>query len=642
MSRYFLACFKAINLITGLLLFYSLFRICFFLFNQSTFNDLSFASFLALMWHGIRFDVSAVLAINGLLIVLLLLPFNTLRYRKLQKVTGLVFVLTNSIALLFEMSDWIYFAFNHKRATVDVLTLVSRKGDFFVLLPDFLRLYWYLFLLAALIIWGFAFFYKIIDRKFDKKETAFLSGTKKLSKAAAFVFRSVLFIVAACFTVIGIRGGFQFIPINIRNAIEVSPAKYTSIVLNTPFSIINSWQGDRLEPLHFMPDTTALNIVRPYKQFGKDKSFQKKNVVIIIVESLSKEFTKLGGNKSYTPFLDSLMDQSMTFTNAFANGLHSNEGIPAVVAGIPALMEEPISSSVYSNNHFTALSSILDEEGYSTAFYHGGTNGTMNFDIFAKEAGYQKYYGRTEYHNEKDYDGSWGIYDEPFLQYFAQGMNKMQPPFMTTLFTVTSHHPFPLPEKYKNKFPKGTIQMQESIGYTDFALRAFFEAAKKEPWFNNTLFVITADHCSPYATTDYYSAGTGKYQIPIIFYAPGDAQMKGQNQTLMQQIDILPSILDYLGYGKPFFAFGNSVFQPSAPKFMAAKLSGVYNWISDGYQLKISGNQVLEAYQFPLDSLAKNNLAKGFDTIPAAKIAKRNWEAFVQTYNDALIYDKMH
>jgi phosphoglycerol transferase MdoB-like AlkP superfamily enzyme len=642
MSRYFLALLKSLSLIAGLLFFYSVFRFCFFLFNQPTFSDLSFASILALMWHGLRFDISAVLAINGLLIVLLLLPFDTLKYRIFQKIIGIFFVITNSFALLFEMSDWIYFKFNHKRSTVDVLSMVTRKGDFFTLLPDFIRIYWYLFLVAVLVIWGYARFYKFIDKKFDKATKTALQNGTKIKPFFAFLLRTGILIFAAIFAVIGIRGGLQYVPINIRNAIEVSPPKYTSLVLNTPFSIINSWQGDRLQPLHYMPQATAVSLINPIKQYGKDKPFQKKNVVIIIVESLSKEFTKLGGVKSYTPFLDSLMDQSMTFTNAFANGLHSNEGIPAMVAGIPALMEEPITSTVYSNNHITALPGLLNDEGYATAFYHGATNGTMGFDIFAKEAGYQHYYGRTEYHNEKDYDGSWGIYDEPFLQYFAKGMDNMPQPFMTTIFTVTSHHPFPMPDKYKNKFPKGTIPMQESIGYTDYSLRLFFESVKNEAWFNNTIFVITADHCSPYATNEYYQTGTGRYQIPIIFYAPGDKNIKGQNDNLMQQIDVMPSLLDYLGYNKPFFSFGSSIFQPSEPKFMAAKLSGIYSWINNGYQLKISDDKIIEAYKFPSDTLSKFNLAKGCDTIRDIKTAKKNWEAFVQIYNDALINNKMY
>jgi phosphoglycerol transferase MdoB-like AlkP superfamily enzyme len=641
MSRYFLALSKACCLIFSLLVFYAVFRICFFLFNQNAFTDLSFIDFIALMFHGVRFDLSAILALNGLLVFLLLLPFNTLKYRKFQKVIGLLFIIINSIALLFEASDWIYFAFNHKRATVDILTLITSKGDFLSLLPDFLRLYWYLLIPIVAVIYLYARLYKFIDKKFEKAYSNIKPKEQKLKTTVLFLWRTCILLFTSALIVVGIRGGFQFIPINIRNAIEVSPPKYTAIVLNTPFSIINSWQGDRLEEMHFMSDETAKQLANPIKQYSNEHAFQKKNVVIIIVEGLSKEFTKLGGVKSYTPFLDSLMDQSMTFNNAYANGLHSNEGLPAIVASIPALMEEPITTSIYSNNHFTALPALLDAENYTTAFYHGATNGSMSFDIFSKEAGYQKYFGRTEYNNEKDYDGSWGIYDEPFLQYFIKGMNNMSQPFMTTVFTVTSHHPFPLPAKYKNTFPKGTMPVQESIGYTDFAIRRFFETASKEAWYKNTLFVITADHCSPYASNDYYASGLGRYQIPIIFFAPGDSNLKGMNTTLMQQIDIQPSILDYLGYKKPFFSFGSSAFATNEPKFMAAKLSGIYNWVNEGYQLKISDNKIIEAYQYPLDSLGKNNLVNSVDTIKEAQKARKNWEAFVQIYNSALINNKM-
>jgi len=639
MSRYFLAFLKTLSLIGGLLLFYSLFRISFFLFNHSLFRELSFGSLAGLFWHGLRFDLSAILALNAVVLVLLLLPFDTLLYRGLQKATGVVFVVINSFAVLFEMADWVYFQFNHKRSTADVLMMVSRKGDFLTLLPDFFRLYWYLFLLAVVIIFLLARFYRWADRRFIKLYAAYPQAGSGLR---ALLIRSGILLFSAGISVIGIRGGLQFIPINIRNAIEVSPPKYTSLVLNTPFSIINSWQGERLQPLHYMPEAAAEAIVRPVKQYGGDVPFRKKNVVVIIVESLSKEFTKLGGAKSYTPFLDSLMDHSVTFTNAFANSLHSNEGIPAMVAGLPGMMDEPITTSVYSNNHFTALPALLEAEGYSTAFYHGATNGSMSFDIFAREAGFRHYYGRTEYHNDQDYDGSWGIYDEPFLQYFATGMERMQQPFMTTLFTVTSHHPFPLPQKYHNKFPKGVIPMQESMGYTDYAIRRFFETAQHMPWFRNTVFVITADHCSPYASSDYYAGGTGRYQIPILFYAPGDTSLKGYNPVLTQQIDVMPTVLDYLGYRKPFFAFGNSAFRNDGLKFMAARLSDVYQWINNGYQLRISDGKVLEAYRFPADSLCRENLAKDLDRLPEARTSERNWKAFVQTYNNALINNRMY
>src|SRR5690606_24672345 len=112
------------------------------------------------------------------------------------------------------------------------------------------------------------------------------------------------------------------------------------------------------------------------------KPFQDKNVVFIILESFSKEYTGLGGRTSYTPFLDSLMQHSFVCTNAYANALQSAKGIPAIISGVPSLMDEPITTSAYGTNKLTSLPALLRNKGYQTAFYHGGTNGTMGFDIY--------------------------------------------------------------------------------------------------------------------------------------------------------------------------------------------------------------------------------------------------------------------
>lgn len=637
MVRALLPFFRIVTTLLILLGVYAACRLSFFLFNQATFSSISHGELFNVFVHGLRFDISALLVLNSLFLLLLLLPFDTFKHKLFQKILRFIFVITNSVALAFEISDWIYFGFNHKRATADVLTMLGRKGDFLSLLPDFFKLYWYLFLLAIVMVWAL---YKLnvkLEQIFAKHNQKAIAQS---SPGVSFIFliRSIIFVLGAGACLVGIRGGFQLVPINIRNAVEVTAAQYTPLVLNTPFSIINSFQGDRLERLNYMSEADAQQLIKPVKNYKSSLPFQPKNVVIIIVEGLSKEFTKLGAGKSYTPFLDSLMEQSLNFTNAYANGLHSNEGIPAILAGVPSLMEEPITTSIYSNNLLTTIPQLLKQKGYATAFYHGSTNGSMSFDVFAKAAGVDKYYGRTEYNNEKDYDGSWGIYDEPFLQYFSKGLSQMKQPFNATIFTVTSHHPFPIPAKYKGKFPQGPMPVHESIGYTDYALQAFFEKVKQAPWYNNTLFVITADHCSPYASSDFYAAGAGRYQVPILFFAPGDTLLKGSNSKLMQHVDILPSVMHYLNYKQSFFALGNSAFDTMATRFVINKLSGVYEWIDENYRLKINDGHVTEAYVFPADSVGAINIAETYNLKTAQN---QYWKAFLQVYTAAMIDNKM-
>ncbi len=631
--------FRILNHLCLLLLYYTCFRVLFILFNISLVAGLSRMDLLWLFWKGLRFDLSVLLLLNSVWIFIALLSPFPPRTAVLKKFSQVLFLLVNGLAFAFEASDWIYFRFNHKRATADILDMISRKGDFLSLLPDFLLTYWYLFLLTIAFIVLMNKCYLLIERLWQRKA----GNLNQTSTRAYWYGRALSLFIFVPLIVTGIRGGLQLVPINIRNAVEVTAPQYTGIVLNTPFSIINSLQGDKLEEVHYMPMEEARQIVQPVKQYHSDQRFQRKNVVYLILESFSKEFTRLGPGTSYTPFLDSLMDRSLTFTNAYANALHSNEGIPAILSGIPGLLEEPITTSVYSNNLYTSLPALLKEhQGYHTAFFHGCTNGTMSFDIYARSAGFGAYYGRSEYNNEKDYDGSWGIFDEPFLQFFARKMQTMPQPFNTALFTATSHNPYPIPQQYTGKFPKGSLPIHETIGYTDYALSRFFAAVQNEPWYSNTLFVLTADHSSPVASSDFYYNGAGRYQIPIILFAPGDTLLRGYNPALLQQIDLLPTILDYLGYDKPFFALGNSAFRPEAPRFALNCLSSVYDWINEGYRLKISDSKIREAYLYPQDSLARHNIAQQISETAEIRQSMRLWQAMVQVYTDGMINNRMH
>jgi len=613
-----------------LLACYFVSRCAFTLINHSHFDGLTFAGFLNISFHALRYDISALLAINALYILLVLLPLPLWKISKWELITQWLFIVTNTIALMFEVSDWAYFKYNLKRSTADVLNMVSRKGDFLSLLPRFILDYWYVPLCFIVLLWAFI--------KINNKIRRATPLTAKQYSVKTALLQLITMIVVAGLCVIGIRGGLQYVPIGVRNAVQATEPKFVPIVINTPFSIINTFENDALEDMHYFKEPELPKYFNTTKQYTHN-TFKNKNVVVIIVESLSKEFTRLGPGKSYMPFLDSLMGQAYVCTQAYANALHSAEGIPAVVAGLPSLMDEPISTSIYSTEHITSLPNVLKAKGYSSAFYHGGTNGTMSFDVFCADAGFDKYFGRTEYHNEEDYDGNWGIWDEPFLQYFADGIGKMQPPFFATVFTLSSHPPYKLPAQYEQVIPADSFPMHRSIAYTDMALRRFFEKAAHEPWYNNTLFVITADHCSPVAANKYYGSNMGSYAIPIIYYAPGDTTLRGANNELTQQIDILPSVLNYLGYAEPFFAFGNSIFDKGAKRFTVNYISGSYQMVRNNYLLQSVYTQPKALYVFPLDSLCRNNL---IDTKKdEANHALDYLKAFIQVYHSSVIHNKL-
>lgn len=587
-----------------------------------------FAAAMRIFIYALRFDLSAILALNTVYIILYLLPRKP-KFLSDKYLQGL-FVLSNSIAWLFELADWAYFPYNHKRATADLFQMLGRKGDFLNLLPGFLKEYWYLFVAALIWLIGFRYLNRWLCRRFPVAEQA----PGKIWNAI------VVYLAVLGLTIVGIRGGTQLMPIGVRNAVGITENRFVPLIVNTPFSIISSWNSRQLEPVSFMPDGTAEQLIPTQKQYASG-AFRRKNVVVIVLESFSKEFTGIGGMKSYTPFLDSLMQHSLVCMNAFANGYHSAEGIPAIFAGVPSLGDEPFTTSPYGINEISALPRLLQRQGYQSSFYHGGTNGTMAFDIFARNARFGRYVGRTEYNNEKDFDSDWGIWDEPFLQFAATDIgSSMKEPFMAGIFTLSSHHPYLIPKQYKGKFPSGKLAIYESIGYTDYSLRRFFETAAKQSWYPNTLFVLVADHCSALSDNLYYNVHQGRFAIPMIFYAPGDSSLKGRIDSLTQQIDILPSVLDYLSFPDRFFAFGNSIFRQHSPRWAVQKIDGHLCWTMGDYVLQSVEGKPIALFNRRTDSLDEQNILD--QSGAAAQELTRYQQAFWQQYTRKMIRNELY
>ncbi|RYE24963.1 MAG: hypothetical protein EOP51_05630 [Sphingobacteriales bacterium] len=611
---------------------YSISRLVFTLMNLEFFGGVTLPAYLHMAWAGLRFDIATIIITNVPYILLLFLPFPLFKMKWWTRLMHWLFVVLNSFAFAFEISDWAYYPFTLKRATSDVLDMLMRTGDFALQVPHFLTDYWYIFVAAI------AFIFLIAKLDTLIRKVAPITGFGWHWQQ--YLLRTVQLILVMGASVIGARGGFQLIPLNMGNAMQAEGGKYAPIVLNTPYSIISTYAGERLPELDFYSSKEIVQYVNPVKQ-PSGKPFQPKNVVVIILESFSKQFTGLSKFQSYTPFLDSLMQHSYVCTNAYANALHSAEGIPAIIAGLPALMSEPFTTSYYGTNGITAIPELLRKKGYNTSFYHGGTNGTMSFDIFAANAGYDNYYGRKEYHNEKDYDGNWGIWDEPFLQYFATGLAKTKQPFFSTVFTLTSHDPFRVPQEYRSTLPKGPLKIQQCIAYTDMALRKFFERASKDPYFKNTLFVISPDHCSLLTQDDNDHNNMGFYRIPLIFFAPGDSNMHGMHNQLVEQIDILPTIMDYVGYDKPYYALGNSIFDNKQPRFVVNELNKSYQCVMDDYILKSEGFDFTSIYHYTSDTNCTNNLKDNPEGKAIAQKMQPYLKAFLQTYNHGMIHNAM-
>lgn len=613
------------------LVFFCLTRWGFYWNNTSYFDQIDAIGVWKLSFYGMRFDLSAIAMVAGIPFLLLALPLGW--QSKNVKIWSIIFTIFMGVALCFEIADWKYFAFNQRRSNSDVLHMIARPGDFLSLLPSFLRDYASAFVFGAL---GCFLLYKISC--FIIKFALKLSKSKHQQKVWQHILIVVLVIGAAF---LGIRGGTQLVPLSARNAVQYTSNENIPLVINTTFHIITSVQNQSLQLLDFVADEEARKVVAPIHQPNNTQAFKQKNIVVIILESFSKEFTSLTSGPSYTPYLDSLMQHSYVFNNTYANAFQSAHAIPAILAGIPGWMDQSFMTSAYANNKINSFASLLAPLGYTSTFYHGATNGSMSFDIFTKNAGYQRYFGRKEYGNEQDYDGNWGIWDEPFLQKVVQDISTQKMPFHAAIFNLNSHHPYTIPDKYAQEFPEGDLPIYKSIRYSDYALQQFMKSAAQTPWFSETIFVFTADHCSPIASNEFYQNKMGKFQIPLFIYDPSQSLIKsGQNADLVQQIDILPTILDTLAYPKAYYALGENAWKKTKP-YVLTKIGSTYFMLQDSLQLNFANNDAHEVYHFYTDSMNVHNKINTNPYKQETERAVKKYQYYLQIFTNDMINNHM-
>ena len=378
----------------------------------------------------------------------------------------------------------------------------------------------------------------------------------------------------------------------------------------------------------------------------------RKNVVVLIVESFGREYIGAyneqledGHYKGYTPFVDSLYQHCLSFDYTFANGRKSIDGMPSVLSSIPMFVE-PFFLTPASLNDVSGIAGELGKIGYQSAFFHGAENGSMGFQAFARATGFQKYYGRTEYNEDtrfdgdKDFDGTWAIWDEPFLQYYATKMSEMQEPFVTALFTASSHHPYNVPEEYKKDFPEeGGNPIHKCIRYTDMALRKFFETAKKQPWYDHTLFVFTSDHTNISDHAEYQTA-LGLYGSPILLFDPSGRLEAGRRHAIAQQIDVMPTVLSYVGYPKPYIAFGCDLLTtPDEETWAVQYNNGIYQYVEGDYAILFDGTNLKALYNYKSDWMLTQDL-KDEEAEVAVSMVKR-LKVIIQSYMERMNGNKL-
>ena len=604
-------------LVWRIVLLYAVLMLCrtaFYLYNAAVLGPLTWAEVWPLLAGALKFDTASVVYADGVFILLSLLPLRLRERRWYRAVLFWYYVAVNAVLVVAtNLADTVYFRYTQKRFTADEIFFADNDNSL-QLVGKFMAENWYLVLLwvalTALLAWGY--------RRRVREESIFSRGW------AYYIGNTVIFAAAAGLSVAGMRGGMTRMtrPITLSNAtLYTADSGKANLILSNPFCILRTIgsAGSVKYKKHFAPEELARRFT-PVHQPGDSAAVNLagRNVVVFIMESMSAEHSAYlcpevyadREVKGFTPFLDSLMQNGLVFKRMYANGTRSTQAMPSVLGSIPSF-RTPFVLMPQSLGESRQLPAMLADKGYATAFFCGSEHGSMGFGAYARSAGVERLVSREDYearHGTEDFDGYWGIWDEPFLQFMGEELAATPEPFFATLFTLSSHHPFVVPEQYAATLPDGYTRIHKGVAYDDQAFRRFFHRFGGEEWFRRTIFVFVADHVSSEKFAEKTRSYPGNMHIVGFIHTP-DGALQGEVREVTQQLDIMPTVLGLTGNTEPYFAFGRDVLnEPQRPRW-SVSYDGKFRALTDdgAVVLDDSGTEVQECPATPAaDSLTQS------------------------------------
>ncbi len=600
-------------------------RVAFYIHNSAIIGPIACDEVWHLFVGGLQFDTVSLLYVFLPWVVAALLPLRAREKRGYRAALWWYYIIVAAAVLLVNLGDAVYFHYASKRFTAEEFFYAGNENSLHMALK-FAAENWYLVVIWIALV-------ALLAAAYGRKR---IPRTPLANPWAYYGVGTAVLLTAITLSIGGIRGGFTRTtrPLALGNATAWTPSPMkANLVLSNPFCVLRTIGGGKLSYTKYFPQQELDSIFTPY-HYPPQGEMSRRNVMVIILESFSAEHSALlnpdlyPDGEGFTPFLDSLMRSGFTFTDAHANGRKSIEALPSVLSSIPSyktpfvLMPQAIGPSC-------PLPALLAAEGYSTAFFCGSERGSMGFGAYARSAGISEQFGREDYqkaHGMGDHDGYWGIWDEPFLQFVGETLSERQQPLFATLFTLSSHHPFVVPAQYASALPQGKTKLHKCVAYTDMAVRRFFERFGQQEWFKNTIFVFCADHVSPETFAPKTLTPVGGTHIISFIYDHGRGAAMYPHAS--QQLDLMPTLLGMLGYGKPYFAFGRDVLrEPQRPGVAVNYFNQRFQAITDSLAVYFDERQVTSAFE-RRDTLQKHPIG----CTPGVAATERLLKAAIQQY----------
>lgn len=632
----------ALQLFIPLLLLW-LTRFLFAFYNADLVGNPSFWRVLTLSGGGLRFDLSAWAYFNVLFIVMRVLPWQFVYNRIYLAISNTIYCITNFVMLAVAIGDIPFFRFSGSRLRLPAVQDMLREDALGGIILSYTGHYWWAFLLGILVL-------AVLIGVCFIRPTGHLLTLR--TRWLTFATRITLMFAALFLTFCAMRGTLgKGRPLSIADAVwYTSTPPETNIVLNSPYCVLRSVEGgSRVPEMNFFSEAEAESIRSSVHKAHKGELIRK-NVVVITLESGSQHWidrlNDVPGGKPWKlmPFLDSLASVSLVNRHMLATGKRSIEGLTAIYGGFPTFGDMLYMSSPYNANRVDSYARLLRDEGYDTRFYFGGNHGSYSIDALAKAMGYNAVIDRDTYNNDADFSGHWGIFDHAMGAYAARDMSALRQPFVTGWFTLDLHEPFNVPSEWNAKgyrnAEKGVLRSAE---YTDRAMRHFFEIARTQPWYNNTIFIITGDHGTRDMKGTVYDGLYIQPHVMCMIYAPDGSIAPGEIiDRPMSQFDIGPTILSLLNYPKDYVALGSDMTDVTAPHYAIGFFNGQYQITGNQYHILLTENAraIDKVYDITADPLLKSPLAPPYP--PETEKMLRWAEAFLQDYTHRLNSDSLH
>lgn len=585
-----------------LLLIHSVLKIIFYNYNRPLLfpggeDRGSLSGFFILVKWSLAYDLLCLVLINSALLFLLqagrLVPAKFSAWISLP-----VFMVINSVAILLNVIDIFYFRFRFQRASADLLYVIDhplKQVFHFNILVIVLCI-----LSIMLVLWlVWRLHRKLLNSFLDHRRGDLLTGILLAALATTFIFRNNFSrLLLPAYPLVEIKS-------NELPAVQNSFHTFT-------YSVYRG--GDEIPAADYFSDAVCDSIfplkrsLHPYLPGSG-----RKNIVLFIMESVPYDFFDSSSMyKVAMPFFDSLLQKSSFFKNAFGYSHESNKGITAILAGIPTLTDIPFYHSQYVNITVTKTGAALKTMGYHSFFCIGDTYDNFGFAKCANWLGIDTYYSEEDIPGYKDLPAhSMGLQDEAVLPFFRQKINEVPKPFLAIHYNISTHYPYNLPKTYSKKFPGSYTTPMRSMQYYDDCLGAFFNEARNQSWFKETVFIFCSDHwLVPDDNKVDFNAVTG-FRIPIILFDP-EKNKKEIMDKVVGQFDVMGTILAAAGYPGNITSYGGNLLDSGSLRGYAFSKAGssLYQVIDSSYVLgfNVTSNRPEYLYNYKTDTRLKTNL----------------------------------